>query len=178
MELDLDFLEVGGVVRGRDLASTDLENGAGSTGPIKRLRERHHALAREVAGGGKSDKQIAIEQGYTPATLTRLRSDPSFIELVDFYARGYDADKKDMLDRLTALGEEATDELRERLETKPDEFSNGQLMELTKLASDRTGFGPSSKSEVNVNVGFGARLSAAAEREKLIDVTPNKDAAE
>lgn len=174
MDLDLNFLTVGGgVTRGRDLVPDDVGKGAEGGSPVRRLRERHHALARAVAKGMKTDKQIAIEHGYTPQTLVRLRTDSSFQELVDFYARGFEAVQRDALDRLKDLSLEAMDELGDRLETDPDSFSNGQLMELTKLTTDRTGHGPSTKQEVNVNVGFGARLSAAAERVKTIDITPN-----
>lgn len=177
MDLLDDILSLEGVstTRGRDLTLADMSKAADGAGPVKRLRERHHALARAVAEGLKTDKQIAIESGYTSATLSRLRTDPAFCELVDFYARGFEAIQRDALERLKELSLDAMGEISDRLEEDPESFSNGQLMELTKLTTDRTGFGPSSSSEVNVNVGFAKRLSAAADRAKIIDVTPEKE---
>jgi hypothetical protein len=146
--------------------------------PIKKLRERHHALARMIASGMKPG-EAAIACGYTAARVSILLSDPTFEELVAHYA---DLRKERYFDGLQVMAElhmDAVEEIRDRLENEPEEFTIGQLMELTKLTADRTGKGPSTKTEVDVKVGLADRLQAGYARALaalgMRDVTPKGD---
>lgn len=156
-----------------DLQRLEEPRGATPT-PIKKLRERHHALARLLAGGTPPG-EAAIICGYSASRVSILMSDPAFSELVAHYRettaeRYYDAHAA-----MAALHVDAVEVLRERLEEAPEEFTIGQLIEAGKFSADRTGFGPSTKSEVNVKVGLADRLNQARERvSRMRDVTPKE----
>lgn len=161
---------VGVVVR--ELEQSDLSLlGAekGVTAPaLKRLSERHHSLARCLASG-MSPSDAAISCGYVLSRVSILQADPAFRELLEFYRSDVNEKYLDMHGVLAGLSLDAAMELRERLEdemqTDEKKMTVGQLMELTKLGADRTGFGPqSSSTQLNVNVNMADRLQAARER--------------
>lgn len=150
-----------------DLALLAAERGTKAP-PIKRLSERHHSLARCLASG-MSDGDAAITCGYTQSRVSILKDDPAFRELLAFYREDVTDKYLDMHGVLAGLSLDAAMELRERLEAdmQADDktLSVGQLVELTKLGADRTGFGPqSSSTNVNVNVDLASRLEAARKR--------------
>lgn len=134
--------------------------------PLKRLSERHHALARCLASG-MAEGDAALSCGYMISRVSILKADPAFQELLAFYRADVTGKYLDMHGVLAGLSLDAAMELRERLEADMSvddkKISFGQLMELTKLAADRTGFGPQS-SQVNVNIDLAGRLQAARER--------------
>lgn len=152
-----------------------LQEEKGSKPPaLKRLSERHHALARCLASGMEPG-DAAITCGYVLSRVSILQSDPAFQELLAFYRQDVTSKYLDMHGVLAGLSLDAATELRERLEAEMQAeektISIGQLVELTKLGADRTGFGPQS-SQVNVNVDLAGRLQAARERvaqRRLID---------
>jgi hypothetical protein len=96
-----------------------------------------------------------------------LKADPAFQELLAFYRADVSDKYLDMHGVLAGLSLDAAMELRVRLEDdiQADEkkIPVNQLMELTKLGADRTGFGPQS-SQLNVNVDLAGRLEAARKR--------------
>lgn len=157
-------------VQVRELDETDImllqEEKGTRPPPLKRLSERHHALARCLASG-MAEGDAAITCGYVLSRVSILKADPAFQELLVFYRQSVEAKYLDMHGVLAGLSLDAATELRERLEAdmQADEktLSTGQLIELTKLGADRTGFGPQS-SQVNVNVDLAGRLQAARER--------------
>lgn len=134
--------------------------------PLKRLSERHHALARCLASG-MEDGDAAITCGYVASRVSILKADPAFQELLVFYRQDVNSKYLDMHGVLAGLSLDAATELRERLEAdmqaEEKTMSTGQLIELTKLGADRTGFGPQA-SQVNINVDLAGRLQAARER--------------
>lgn len=144
----------------------------GSTAPpLKRLSERHHALARNLAGG-MAPSEAAILCGYALSRVSILQADPAFRELLAFYRTDVEREYRDLHTRLSGLALDAAEELAERLETEPEAISVGQLMEVVKMGADRTGFGPqSSSTNLNVNVDLAARLEAARKRvrERVIE---------
>lgn len=148
-----------------DIALLQEERGTKAP-PLKRLSERHHALARCLASGMEPG-DAAITCGYVASRVSILQVDPAFQELLSFYRQHVEEKYLDMHGVLAGLSLDAAMELRERLETdmQADDksMSVGQLVELTKLGADRTGFGPQS-SQVNVNVDLAGRLQAARER--------------
>jgi hypothetical protein len=150
---------------GCDIALLSEERGTKAPA-LKRLSERHHALARCLAAG-MEDGDAAITCGYVPSRVSILKADPAFQELLAFYRQDVNSKYLDMHGVLAGLSLDAAMELRERLEIDMDaeekKISVGQLMELTKLGADRTGFGPQS-SQLNVNVDLASRLQAARER--------------
>jgi hypothetical protein len=146
--------------------------------PIKKLRERHHALARMLATG-MAPGEAAIACGYSSSRVSILQGDPTFRELVSHYADLRTERYFDGLQVMAELHMDAVEEIRDRLENEPEEFTIGQLMELTKLTADRTGKGPTTKTEVDVKVGLADRLQAGYARalaaRGMRDVTPKGD---
>lgn len=149
--------------------------------PLRRISERHHALARAFAEG-KTTHEAAATAGYTSARARLLRTDPAFQELVALYKEKVELEYINMHRRMAALGAEAVEELHDRLEDDPDGFTTNQLLEIMTRTADRTGFGPSSSQmNVNVNVDLAEKLKLARERARprIIDaeVLPPEEAA-
>lgn len=135
--------------------------------PIKRLRDRHHALARMLASGMK-DGHAALAVGYEPSRVSILKSDPAFKELLAFYRENVDAQLAEYHERIAALSVDAVEELRARLEEDPESFSSSLLLEIATKTADRTGYGPqSSSTQVNINVNMAERLQRARERAQV-----------
>ena len=132
---------------------------------IKRLSERHHALARVLATGQITDGQAAIITGFHHTRVSILRGDPTFQELITFYQAELATFYDTVHEGLSALSKDAVEELRVRLEEDPGSLSVGQLVEVVKMTADRTGHGPqSSSTHINVNIGIADRLQAARDR--------------
>ncbi len=167
----------------RELDSADMvllsaERGVIKASPIKRISERHHALARNLASGMEVG-EAAILTGYDISRVSILKSDPAFKELLTFYREDAQRPYRDLHQRLSGLSMDAAEELAVRLEEdmqvedqKEKKISIGQLMELTKMGADRTGFGPQSSSmNLNVNVDMASRLEAARRRVAMRKLT-------
>jgi hypothetical protein len=194
-EMDLNML---GLARGgrksqplhghiiRELTGADLETlkaERGSTTPhIKRLREKHHGLAKALVDGVSEGDAAAI-YGYSASRVSILKADPSFQELLNFYREGKTERYYELHDRIADLGADAVDELSSRLEDDPESITVGQLLEIGKMSLDRSGHGPSTNTNVNVKVGLADKLEAARKRAlqhrsaqlvegKAVDVTP------
>ncbi len=168
-ELDLDVLprqrlEIGDI---RDLTEADFAEmqlapvAQPQTG--KKLTQRHHALARLIAQGVEGPIAAAAT-GYAPSTVSILRADPSFKNLVTFYSGEIDDEFRGMHEQLAALSTEAVEALRDRLENDPDAMSVKELQEIIALGADRTGFGPASSQNVKLEIGIADRLANARRR--------------
>ena len=162
----------------RELEATDLDlldTPRQSTAPaIKKLRERHHALAKVLAQG-MPDGEAALICGYSQSRLSILKSDASFRDLIVFYQ---DAGSERFIDQkiqLNELGIDALDDIRTRMENDEEPLTLQETMEIAKLALDRSGFGPSSKTTVDIKVGIAERMHKAQERLiRMRDVTPDE----
>lgn len=156
-----------------DLALTKLDLGTKAP-PRKKLSERHHALARILASGS-SPAAAAVLTGYQLATVSTLQVDPSFKELMSFYRSNVDAQYVALHDIMAGLSKDAALVLRERLEEDPDQVSTQHIVEILKTTADRTGHGPKSTQDVNVNVSLANRLEEARRRvaARVIDALPS-----
>lgn len=131
---------------------------------IKRITERHHALARSLAGGMK-ESDAAPLHGYSISRVSILKGDPAFKELLEFYREDAQRPYRDLHTRLAGIAIDAVEELSNRLEEEPEKVTNGQLMEMAKLGADRTGHGPQTSSfNINANVNLASRLEEARKR--------------
>ena len=176
------------VIHTRDLTAEDIhiantvEKGV-EAAPLVRLSGRHHAMARKFASG-MTLRQVSESSGLSYNRVSILRGDPSFAELVTHYQTQFRDAYMDVHEELAGLGMDAISEMRKRLEEEPEKLTFGQLLETTKVTADRTGFGPSSSSEVNVKIGIADKLEAARKRinefraRDTIDITPECEAAE
>ena len=144
-----------------DLVLLALPRPTGQLTPMKRLKERHHRLAKLIVDGlSMQDAAAAVDLGYQQ--VARLNMDPSFRELIKFYRGEVNRQYLSGHEKLGGLFADSVDEMRERVEESGDKIPLGQLLEIAKFAADRTGFGPaSSQTNVNVYVGTADRLKAA-----------------
>lgn len=156
----------------RELDATDIamlsEEKGSEAPPLKRLSERHHALARCLASG-MAPSDAAITCGYVLSRVSILQADPAFQELLAFYRDDVNERYLGMHEVLAGLSVDAANELWDRLadDMQSDEktLSTGQLIELTKLGADRTGHGPQTSSlNTNINIDLAGRLEAARKR--------------
>lgn len=171
----------------RPLQGADLALLAANAGiepiSIKKLSERHHALARLLASGA-APAEAAIITGYELSRVSVLRGDPSFVELVEFYREKVDVEFSDTISQLAGMSKDIILELRRRIEDAGEEISTRELRELLTAGLDRTGFGPTHKQVQEVNINLSSRLDEArrraleARREMIRDITPSTEEAD
>lgn len=99
---------------------------------LTQIRHSHHQLAR-ILSEGKSHTDASQITGYSPAYISVLKTDPSFSELISYYAAQQEMQHVDVLDRMRVLGLNTLEELQTRLETDPDSYSLRELMEQAEL---------------------------------------------
>jgi hypothetical protein len=156
-----------------DVASLLEEKGVEAP-QIKEFRERHHALARLIAEG-KKPGEAAILQRYSQSRMSVLLSDPAFRELVAHYQEIVNEQFVDFQKKLSELALDAAMILQSRMEDKPDELSDALVLQIVQVGADRTGHGPSQKSEMNVKIGLAERMMSVQERAaRAKDVTPRE----
>lgn len=122
-----------------DIASMWDHAGSGQKGVprIKTLRYNHHLLAKAVASG-KSLLECSQLCGLTGARISDLKNDPAFQELVSFYADELNEVYVDVHQRMAALGTSVLEELQERFEEAPSQFTKRELMDLFTTMADRS----------------------------------------
>lgn len=130
---------------------------------LKRITDRHHQLARCLADGA-SPSEAAAACDYSQSRISILLDDPSFKHLVAMYRDQVAARYVKLHDKLAEVAGASADELSERLDTTPEEFSTNELVSLVKLGADRTGHGPQTQHNVSGHIDIGARLDAARKR--------------
>lgn len=188
-DLDLDSLSRPGrkakvftAAIARDLVPADmalLASRSVQPAPLKKITERHHTVARMLASGLKPG-EVAVATGYDAARISILQQTPAFRDLVAFYSDAKDHIFADTFQQLAGLAKDVVLELRDRLEDRPEEFTNGMLLEIATKTLDRSGHGPTSTQQnLNVNVTLGTRLEAARARARaaLLDITPASEIA-
>jgi hypothetical protein len=173
MDLDLDIRTKGRatipltVRTVRPLCEADVAMLASETGTktsaVKRLSDRHHALARAIASG-MPPGEAAIMCGYALSRVSILQADPAFRELLAFYREEKDRAFRSVQDKLAGMASDVLDELQTRIEDEPEKLTITQMLQIVTMAADRTGNGPSSTQNVNVNEGLARRLEAARQR--------------
>ena len=146
----------------RNLEPADLAAPAPQT-RLQRISERHHGLARALAAGMGPGEAAAVMR-YTRERVTSLQQDPAFRELVEFYRSKVDDAFDAVHEHLAGMTMEALQELRQRLESEPEQFSNKELRELLTAGLDRTGYGTRAQVDVAVTHDLGERLEAARRR--------------
>lgn len=140
-------LEILGSISPGDLVERETDGGlpTSETPTLARIRGIHHDIAR-LLSDGLSPAEVSAVTGYSPSRISTLQNDPSFKELLAFYAKKSEEVFVDVRKRMAVLGLDASAELADRLVDKPESFTNTQLIELTKASLDRAGFNPVAKS--------------------------------
>lgn len=135
---------------------------------IQRIRSTHHRLAQLIAEGRKGT-EISLIMGYSQSRISILQSDPAFQELVAFYKNQQTAIFLNVQERLADLGMAATEEIRERLEENPSDFTVNQLLDVQKAAFDRSIAPP--KVTQNPTESMLARVMLMNEEERRIEAS-------
>lgn len=104
--------------------------------PIKRITDRHHALARLLAAG-TPEGEAALILNYDNSRVSILKQSPAFQELLALYRSEVDREFATTLDHMAGLSRDALLELRERLEETPEKFSNRELLSVITDMVDR-----------------------------------------
>jgi len=143
-----------------------------TTPPVARLRATHHLLARALASGKRPGEAAALT-GYSLSRISILQNDPAFQELVAMYTEEVQAVYFQAHERLAALGLSCSEELQERLEEAPADFSNSQLMQLMDSCLDRT-IAPKKGGAPTVQVNVGTGRDLAAEVAKVFQMAQAK----
>ncbi len=104
---------------------------------IKRITDRHHALARLLAAG-TPEGEAALILGYDNSRVSILKQSPAFQELLDLYRAEVDREFATTLDHMAGLSRDALLELRERIEEEPEKFSNRELLSVVNEMVDRS----------------------------------------
>lgn len=144
--------------------------------PIKQLRATHHMAARLLAEGKRSG-DVSLITGYSLTRLSILKQDPAFKELTAYYASNVNAQYASVHERLATLGTAMLDELQERLDEKPEDFTNREVMDAAEMLLDRSGqvsstgpgAGPLGRG-INISVNF---VPSAQSDSQIIEVTPS-----
>jgi hypothetical protein len=138
---------------------------------IRVLRVGHHQLAQLLAAG-TSAVDAAFITGKSTGTIGLLLKDPSFNELLSYYTEQQKGRDLNVYDKLVTIGALASEILQERLEEKPETFSNNELKNLLELAAPKSG-GQSSAGNVGLNVAInfvpGDRGSGVVEAKVIED---------
>jgi hypothetical protein len=124
-----------------DLTQVDLEllatSDRGIVAPdIKRVTDRHHAMARLLASG-MSPGDVAATLGMSNSRVSIIQQSPAFQDLLKIYRDEVDYKFTSLLDHMAGLSKDAMDELRERMEEAPDDFSNRELITMITELGDR-----------------------------------------
>lgn len=138
-------------------------DGAAPVPTVKTLRDSHHAVARLLARGHK-DIAVAHATGYTPQRIHQLKADPTFQNLVEHYRSDEKLARAELTERLLDLNLDVIQEIQKRLESEPETFIVRDLLETFKASADRSGYGPKSTTDINLNVGMAERLELARQR--------------
>lgn len=144
------------------------------TSALKQIRHKHHLLARLVAES-KSGTEISYITGYSLSRISILKNDPAFKELVEYYQQNVQEVYLDVHQRIADLGLAAADELHERLEDNPKQFTNRELLDITEKMLDRSGLVETPQKgggPVAISVSFVASPNANAAKPELVEELP------
>jgi hypothetical protein len=142
---------------------------------LKKLRERHHAVARLLASG-VSPGLVATITGYTPQYISILQNGPAFKELLGLYKMQMGSNTMVLTEKLRTVAMEAVEKIEKKVRTDED-LSVSDLVGVAKLGLDRSGHGPSSSHHVTseshqIDHARLAELNAAARASSAEYIVP------
>jgi hypothetical protein len=150
---------------------------------LQKARAIHHKQAQLIAQGF-SLAEIAAQVGSTESRLSLLKSDPTFAQLIAFYANqqdiiNYEAHAR-VQETLVDVLELSTNEIQERLsdETVRKKIPIRELRQLAEFAGDRSIAPPkatqqgsiSPPQKITLNFGFETKLKPEPQ---IIDMDTN-----
>jgi hypothetical protein len=150
----------------RSLTANEVRPRGRPSGSVGKIREVHHLVARLYALGYKPT-EIAPIVNRTSATIRNWLGSPANAELVAQYCKEEHNEvvtnaeyRRALIERRQLLMEE---ELCERLEADPSQFTAKELIAGSGDAADRIGFGKQSV-QVNISLDLKARMEQAKKR--------------
>ena len=144
---------------------------------LKKIREKHHHVARLVADG-LSQRLVSQICGYSEAYISVLLNNPSMIELVELYRIQNGKATQLAVEKLKTVGLKALEQLDEKLDANG--LNNQELIAAAKLGLDRAGHGPTSTQKIAAETHVFdhaklAELNAKARRENAEYVIPQEE---
>jgi hypothetical protein len=148
---------------------------------LTQIRHSHHQLA-QLLSEGRQQSEAALLTGYSPTYVSVLKDDPSFQDLIAYYAAQQELVYVDVLERMKSLGLSTIDELQNRMEEDASSFTNRELMEQAELmlvkpmVATRGGILPgnaagqnAANGGVSINVNFIGQTSPHSQPDNLKD---------
>lgn len=136
-----------------DLAEMDEHGPDHGAAPVQRLRSTHQAIARYMSAGLK-DVEIAQLTGYSPVTLSILKTNPAFQNLLQSYMEQADEVALDLAGKISLAADMALDQLVKFLDVDPNAegtpFDPEWLRRVADSLLDRAGHGPTSRQQVDL----------------------------
>jgi len=121
----------------QELREHNWTKGAQNQNVAQVLRTSHHKLAQLLAGG-VPDAEASFITGRSTGSISSLRSDPAFRELLSYYEAQQEGRDTNVYDRLTTLGVTAMEILQQRLEESSEKLTNADLTKIMDSAFDRS----------------------------------------
>jgi hypothetical protein len=149
-------LQPPGVLSVRPLTPADIEPPKSNGKDLLKIRSIHHRVAAGLAVD-ETNVEISRATGLSPSTISTLKSNPAFQELVNHYQALHQEYVADLQSRSETTALRLLDELDERLEDdeKRAKIPFTTLSDTTMKMLDRAGQGPVSRSEnKNVNINL------------------------
>lgn len=144
---------------------------------LKKIREKHHHVARLLADG-LSQRLVSQICGYSEAYLSVLLNNPSMQELIELYRIQNGKATQLVVEKMKTVGLKALEQLDEALDDK--KLNNQELLSAAKLGLDRAGHGPTSTQKIAAETHVFdhaklAELSANARRENVKYIVPQEE---
>lgn len=162
---DLEALEAARTGRGQRVTS------------IKTLRTRHHEIARYMSLG-MSSTQIAAIFNMSTSTLSLLKHNPAFQDLLAYYQSKRDEQFEAIGGRLHSIALDAVDRLDEMV-NHPDAAPDF-VLSAAKTVLDRIGHGAEAKLKLSGGVNINAIKSSynpdSVRERPILDITPEGEA--
>lgn len=162
------------------LSPSDVAPSEEDPSDLKKIKEKHHHVARLIADG-LSQRLVANICGYTETYISILLNSPAMQELVELYRIQNGKATQVAIEKLKTVGLKALEQLDEKLEAK--ELNNNELLQAAKLGLDRSGHGPTSTHKIAAETHVFdhaklAELNAKARRENAEYIVPQDDVRE
>jgi hypothetical protein len=140
---------------------------------LLRVNHTHHLAAQLITSGTVSQVEVSRRTGYTPTYISKIKKDPEFQKLLEYYEGKVEQEYVNGLERMQVLGLAVLDELQARLATNPEGWTKRELMELAELLLIKQRI-PGERHEVSpggvqVNVQFVKAESSLGPDAKVID---------
>ena len=146
---------------------------------IQSISHAHHRLAQMLCRGVPAN-QVSFITGYSPAYISRIKSDPMFKELLEHYRTEREEVFIEVAERMKILGLSTLEELSRRLAEEPDSWTKRELMELADLVlvkptnTSNVGGSVPALGSLNLSVNF-VPSSAPAHDGPMLDLEAQKD---